>query len=171
MPNFREIIEEQTRKANDTWVKDPNTANTKRMETTCQKLLQIFLSTGQLEITSSYASDIITGSAAQEAARAAAVAAKNPIPLPDPLAPPTLPPADLPPMEAPTIPDNHGSAAATTMGGKVSAEKTLYGVVSVLEALGILTKVGSSSYNLKWTFYLNPDEIAQYGVDAGTYHP
>eukprot|EP00986_Skeletonema_menzelii_P001563 scaffold409_cov143-Skeletonema_menzelii.AAC.12 len=186
----RDAIEEQTRKANGTWVEDPDKPKTKGMATTCQKLLKIFLSTGQSEFTLSYAADIIMGPAAQaaeEAARAAAAAqeaARNPIPLPNPLAPPTLPPADLvdlPPMDAPTIPDDDGAtaAAATTTGGKVPAQKAMktkvrrmYDIANVLQALGVLTKnnVGSTSDNnkpsLKWTFYLTAEEISQYGASA-----
>mmetsp|Transcript_31044 Transcript_31044/g.53093 ORF Transcript_31044/g.53093 Transcript_31044/m.53093 type:complete len:777 (+) Transcript_31044:1289-3619(+) len=184
----RDAIEEQTRKANGTWVEDPNKPKTKGMATTCQKLLQIFLSTGQLDFTLAYAADIIMGPAAQaaeEAARAAAAAqaaARNPIPLPDPLAPPPLPvdPAGLPPLEVPMIPANDDTAAATTTTteGKTPAQKAMktkvrrmYDIANVLQALGVLTKynVGSTSVqnqpSLKWTYFLKPDEIAQYGAN------
>lgn len=184
----RDAIEEQTRKANGTWVEDPNKPKTKGMATTCQKLLQIFLSTGQLDFTLAYAADIIMGPAAQaaeEAARAAAAAqaaARNPIPLPDPLAPPPLPvgPAGLPPLEVPMIPANVDTAAATTTTteGKTPAQKAMktkvrrmYDIANVLQALGVLTKynVGSTSVqnqpSLKWTYFLKPDEIAQYGAN------
>ncbi len=186
----RDAIDEQTRKANGTWVEDPDKPKTKGMATTCQKLLQIFLSTGKLDFTLAYAADIIMGPAAQaaeEAARAAAAAqaaARNPIPLPNPLAPPTLPDdpvVSLPPMEVPMIAENDGTAAAatTTTNGKTPAQKAMktkvrrmYDIANVLQALGVLTKynVGSTSQSnkpsLKWTFYLKPDEIAQYGASA-----
>jgi len=186
----RDAIDEQTRKANGTWVEDPDKPKTKGMATTCQKLLQIFLSTGKLDFTLAYAADIIMGPAAQaaeEAARAAAAAqaaARNPIPLPNPLAPPTLlddPVVSLPPMEVPMIAENDGTAAAatTTTNGKTPAQKAMktkvrrmYDIANVLQALGVLTKynVGSTSQSnkpsLKWTFYLKPDEIAQYGASA-----
>jgi len=184
----RDAIEEQTRKANGTWVEDPNKPKTKGMATTCQKLLQIFLSTGQLDFTLAYAADIIMGPAAQaaeEAARAAAAAqaaARNPIPLPDPLAPPPLPvgPAGLPQLEVPMISANVDTAAATTTTteGKTPAQKAMktkvrrmYDIANVLQALGVLTKynVGSTSVqnqpSLKWTYFLKPDEIAQYGAN------
>ena len=184
----RDAIEEQTRKANGTWVEDPNKSKTKGMATTCQKLLQIFLSTGQLDFTLAYAADIIMGPAAQaaeEAARAAAAAqaaARNPNPLPNPLAPPPLPvdPAGLPPLEVPMIPANDDTAAATTTTteGKTPAQKAMktkvrrmYDIANVLQALGVLTKynVGSTSVqnqpSLKWTYFLKPDEIAQYGAN------
>ncbi len=190
----RDAIDEQTRKANGTWVEDPDKPKTKGMATTCQKLLQIFLSTGKLDFTLAYAADIIMGPAAQaaeEAARAAAAAqaaARNPIPLPNPLAPPTLPDdpvsVSLPPMEVPAIADNDDIAAAaattpTTTNGNTTAQKAMktkvrrmYDIANVLQALGVLTKynVGSTSQSnkpsLKWTFYLKPDEIAQYGASA-----
>jgi hypothetical protein len=128
----RDAIEEQTRKANGTWVEDQNKPKTKGMATTCQKLLQIFLSTGQLDFTLAYAADIIMGPAAQaaEAAAKAAVAAKaaarNPFPPPNPLAPPPALPADpdlLPPLE--DSENDVTSAAATTTDGKTPAQKAM----------------------------------------------
>ena len=178
----RDAIEEHTRKANGTWVEDPNKPKTKGMATTCQKLLQVFLSTGQLTFTLAYAADIIMGpaaEAAEEAVRAAAAtqaAARNPIPLPDPLAPPALP-VDavlLPPLEAQMNPDIDGSE---TTDGKTPAQKAMktkvrrmYDIANVLQALGVIEKynVGSTSDSnkpsLRWTFYLKPNEIAAYGT-------
>ena len=48
----------------------------------------------------------------------------------------------------------------------------MYDIANVLQALGVLTKnnVGSTSESnkpsLKWTFYLTPQEITQYGASA-----
>mmetsp|Transcript_22258 Transcript_22258/g.34382 ORF Transcript_22258/g.34382 Transcript_22258/m.34382 type:complete len:1367 (+) Transcript_22258:2215-6315(+) len=182
----RDAIEEQTRKDNGTWAEDPNKPKTKVVGTICHKLLRIFLSTGHLDFTLAYAADNITGpaaSAVEEAARAAQAAARNPITLPNSLALPPLQadPASLPPLEAPMIPDNDGTAVATTTDGKTPAQtatktkivsRRIYDVVNILQALGILTKynVGPISENdrpsLKWTFYLKPDEITQYGASS-----
>ena len=141
-------------------------------------------SSTQVPFTLSYAADVIMGPAQQPADLAKAVAASeaavlNPIPLPNPLAPPVLPPADLaelPPMQAPTLPDVSvaaAAAAAPVVAPASKANKTkvrrMYDIANVLQALGVLTKhnVGSTSESnkpsLKWSFYLTPEEISQYG--------
>ena len=184
----RDAIDEQTRKANGTWVEDPNKPKAKGMATTCQKLLQIFLSTGQLEFSLAYAADIIMGpqaKAAEEAAKAASAAraaVHNPIAPPNPLSPPALsmiPAAALEPQPqmayASVVHDDDGDDATATSGGKTPAQKAMktkvrrmYDIANVLQALGIIEKknVGSTSEtskpSLRWVFFLKPDEIARY---------
>eukprot|EP00984_Skeletonema_dohrnii_P007153 scaffold2581_cov84-Skeletonema_dohrnii-CCMP3373.AAC.8 len=162
----RDAIEEQTKTA------DPNKPKTNVVRTTCHKLLQIFLSTGQFDFTLAHAADIITGPAAQAAEEAAQAVAPNPIPT-NQLAP--LPqPVGVSPLEAR---HNPGNDAATTTDGRTTVQtamntkvsRRMYDIVSVLQALGVLTKYNVGSTNkisLKWTFYLKPDEIAQYGASS-----
>lgn len=192
----RDAIEEQTRKANGTWVVDLNKPKAKGMATTCQKLLQIFLATGQLNFSLAYAADIIMGPAAQaveEAAKAAAAAQSAtlnyPVPLPDPLALPALPvdPLDPPALDVASMnPDNDDDGGDDTAGadtatnGKTPVQKAMkskvrrmYDIANVLQALGIIEKYNVGSTNesnkpsLRWTFYLKPDEIARYHPTEG----
>ena len=182
----RDAIDEQTRKANGTWVENPDKPKAKGMAMTCQKLLQIFLSTGQLDVTLEYAADVIMGPA-EKAAKAEAKAeaeAEEPkaaapeisIP-PNPLAPPPLPldpSAQLPPIGLPVMNPETAKSSGKTPAQKAMKTKVrrMYDIANVLQALGVLTKynVGSTSLNnkpsLKWTFYLKPDEIAQYASSA-----
>jgi hypothetical protein len=180
----RDAIDEQTRKMNGTWVENPNKPKVKGMASTCQKLLQIFLTTGKTDFTLAYAADVIMGpaaEAAEEAAKAAAAAASvhNPIPLPDPLAPPALP-AIIGGQQMAVATVVPSRAAVTTTSSNATAQKAMktkvrrmYDIANVLQALGIIEKynVGSTSTenkpSLRWVFFLSPEEISQYAQSGG----
>ena len=178
----RDAIDEQTRKMNGTWVENPNKPKVKGMASTCQKLLQIFLTTGKTDFTLAYAADVIMGpaaEAAEEAAKAAAAAAAvhNPIPLPDPLAPPALP-AVIGGQQmavATVVPSAAAvkSSNATAQKAMKTKVRRMYDIANVLQALGIIEKynVGSTSTenkpSLRWVFFLSPEEISQYAQSGG----
>ncbi|KAL7450564.1 hypothetical protein ACHAWC_003465 [Mediolabrus comicus] len=178
----RDAIDEQTRKMNGTWVENPNKPKVKGMASTCQKLLQIFLTTGKTDFTLAYAADVIMGpaaEAAEEAAKAAAAAASvhNPIPLPDPLAPPALPAVIGGQQMAVATVVPSGAAVTSSNATAQKAMKTkvrrMYDIANVLQALGIIEKynVGSTSTenkpSLRWVFFLSPEEISQYAQSGG----
>lgn len=176
----RDAIDEQTRKMNGTWVENPNKPKVKGMASTCQKLLQIFLTTGKTDFTLAYAADVIMGpaaEAAEKAAKAAAASVHNPIPLPDPLAPPALPAVIGGQQMAVATVVPPGAAVKSSNATAQKAMKTkvrrMYDIANVLQALGIIEKynVGSTSHenkpSLRWVFFLSPEEISQYGAHEG----
>lgn len=174
----RDAIDEQTGKLNGTWVENPNKPKVKGMASTCQKLLQIFLTTGKTDFTLAYAADVIMGPAAEAAEEAAkAAAAHNPIPLPDPLAPPALP-AIIGGQQmavATVVPSSAAgkSSNATAQKAMKTKVRRMYDIANVLQALGIIEKynVGSTSTenkpSLRWVFFLSPEEISQYAQSGG----
>jgi hypothetical protein len=177
----RDAIDEQTRKLNGTWVENPNKPKVKGMASTCQKLLQIFLTTGKTDFTLAYAADVIMGpaaEAAEEAAKAAfAASVHNPMPLPDPLAPPALPAVvgGQQMAVATVVPSAAAvkSSNATAQKAMKTKVRRMYDIANVLQALGIIEKynVGSTSTenkpSLRWAFFLSPEEISQYAQSGG----